>query len=760
MRYHRFLVVRVLRDLLGIVLVISLAGVVLAGALVALAPQAVDVVSAQHGESADVGLDTLSQRSIMYDDNGQVLAVLKAEVNRSSVPLERIPDSVVNAVLAIEDEEFWTHPGVNLRSTARALLENVEEGGIVQGGSTITQQVVKNGILNSEQTLGRKTEEALFALRLEDQFSKEEILERYLNTVYLGGGAYGVQAAAELYWGSAVEDLDWDQGALLAALIRNPRDYDPTRYPETALERRQIVLNRLVVTGSLTQEEADEYGGAVLPTTRQRVLPEPNDYFIREVTAILQDHEALGGTFADRYNSIFKGGLNIYTTFQPDSQNQALAARDEILPENDQGFTMAIAGVEPGTGAVRALVGGPGFDEYKYNLATQGLRQPGSSFKTFVLVAALENGFVPNDSISGKGPCLFENPGGFPDPYEANNFGRSKGGVGTIRSMTLRSSNCAYVRLGQAVGLDAVVETARRMGLTSPLRSDVLSLPLGAMEVSPLEMASAYAVLANDGIRHEPYYIERIEDRFGNTLYEHQPAGRRAISTQSARLAADVLAANVQGGTGQAARLDGGHIAAGKTGTAQNFEDAWFVGFTPHLSTAVWMGAPEAKIPMRNVAGRSVTGGSFPAQAWGVFMNAYHADLEPIEFTPPEGTRGGRSIKRTDAELLPRCAGMGTGETEVDTDFDDEPDCLGDHQPDEPVECPEGQVGIDTNGDEDEAADECVPADDEGNPITTTTSTTGPDGGGNGPTSSTSSTSTTSTPTSTPTSTSTTAPAG
>jgi penicillin-binding protein 1A len=290
--------------------------------------------------------------------------------------------------------------------------------------------------------------------------------------------------------------------------------------------------------------------------------------------------------------------------------------------------------VEPGTGAVRAMVGGAGFDSEQFNVTTQGGRSGGSTFKVFVLMALLENGYLPTDSVSGSSPCTFRDiPGMVPDPYVVENFAGSGGGGGTITSQTLRSSNCAYVRLGQIVGIRNVVEQAHKMGITTPLDA-VVSMPLGTKEVLPLEMAAAFGSIPSDGVFHAPYYIDRVEEPDGTVLISHEDDPRRAATAQSARLACEVLEKNVQSGTGTRARIPGQH-AAGKTGTAQNASDGWFVGFTPYLSTAVWMGSPTDNKSV-DIFGRGITGGSYPAEIWGRYMRAWHEGREEAECEDPE----------------------------------------------------------------------------------------------------------------------------
>ncbi|RPI06965.1 MAG: hypothetical protein EHM63_08310, partial [Actinobacteria bacterium] len=454
-------------------------------------------------------------------------------------------------------------------------------------------------------------------IRLEREMTKDEILERYLNTVYFGNGAYGVQAAAELYFGLDVGGLGYPQAAFLTGLIRNPVGYDPFRFPARAVERRRISLNRLVDVGRITRDEADLIDAAPIPTapmTSSVVVP-PEDYFVEEVKQQLLDDVRIGDTAQERYNAVFKGGLQIYTTFEPRLQQLALQARNEQLPDTNGQFTVALVALDPQTGAVKAMVGGPGFENAKFNLATQGIRQPGSSMKTFVLVAALEAGVRPNDIVDGSSPCRFPLPGGQPD-YVIRSAG---GGVGAVSKMITASINCAFVRLGLIVGLDRVIDTARRMGVTSQIEP-LPSMSIGSEEISPLEMASAYGVLAADGGRHPAYYVQRVLDRDGEAIFEHDDSGaEQALDVGVARMATDMLTGVVKSGTGRRAALADRPVA-GKTGTSQDNADAWFVGYTPQLVTAVWMGAPVGRVPMRNIGGINVTGGSFPARIWKQFM--------------------------------------------------------------------------------------------------------------------------------------------
>lgn len=582
----------------------------------------------------DVSLDELAIRSYVYDSNLQIIDVFSYVENRVLVDLDDISEELKHAVIAIEDENFYLHTGVDLSAVFRAGLENVGAGGITQGGSTITQQLIKNLVVGNKVEAERKLQEMAMAKRLEQEMEKDEILNLYLNTVYFGQGAYGVQAAAEVYWGLDAADLGWGEAALLAALISNPSSNDPINNPLRALRQRRIVLNRLAELEYITPEQADAYHLQPLPKEVNEIELPPKSYFVEEVKQqLLDDPRYLGGSAEDRFNLIFNGGLSIYTTFDPAAQRQAEAAVAATLAEYNEGehggveATMALAALEPDTGAVKAVVGGPGFaqDTEEFNLATQGTRQPGSAFKTFVMMTLFEQGYLPSDRISGRGPCQIPNPGGVPDPYVANNFASSPGMVDTITNQIRVSSNCAFLRLGRVAGIQPVVDTATKMGITTELEP-VASLPLGSEEVHPIDMASAYGVIGTGGIRYEPYFIERIVDRQGNVLYRHELSGQRVVTERSACWATDVLENNMVNGTGRRAQLPL-QTAAGKTGTTEESADAWFVGFTPHLATAVWLGNPNERIPMRKV-----TGSSYPAVAWGRFMASYHEGLEAVEF--------------------------------------------------------------------------------------------------------------------------------
>ncbi len=617
-------------------------------------------------------LSHLATRSYIYNAAGGEMAVLYADEDREEVPISSVPMSVQRSVIGIEDRDFYKHGGVDARSTFRALFSNIESGSIEQGGSTITQQLVKNAILGNEQTISRKLKEAALAIRLENQMSKKQILERYLNTVYLGHGAYGVQAGAETYWNTTVDKLSWPEAALITALIRNPVGYDPIAHPQLAAERRALVARRLRTEKIITSAQEKAINSAPIPSRTYNIQASTGsdqlagaNYFSETVKQQLLDMPQLGATAQARYDAVFKGGLRVTTTYNPIAQSLAEKAV-ALLPNTNGKYAAALASVDPANGAVEAIVGGSNFDAQQFNYATQGWRQPGSSFKFFTLMAAFQYaGAVPTDTISGSSPCKFTDPGSPGGVYIAHND--SGGGkTNTIDGQTLVSSNCAFLRLAQYVGLDKVAALADAMGITTlnpvvgpngkvetnsagnpvvaegPVPTNVLSMPIGSKEVHPLDMAAAYATAADDGVYHAPYFIQKVTDANGKVLYQHDDPGTRVVSVETARLVTQVLAHNVTSGTGTKARLTS-QPAAGKTGTTQDNADVWFVGYTPRLATAVWIGSPDGLTPVV-LKGETQFGADWPSRIWRAFMQGYHQNLPVVQFPKPFPTRRGKYI--------------------------------------------------------------------------------------------------------------------
>ena len=610
---------------------------VLAASVVVGGRQAVDAVTAGAvtGDTETVALPTLAERTEIFAADGSSLGVVMADHgNRVVVPLDAIPKLVVDAVIATEDADYWEHDGIDMRGVARAAKRNAESGAIKQGGSTITQQLAKSTLTAPKRDLRRKLTEAVLAMRLDDQLGKRGVLERYLNTIYFGQGAYGVATAAETYFARPLADLTLDQAALLAGLIRGPNLYDPIARPERATARRALVLDRMVIEGVVTRAEADAAAQAPLPSALHRP-PAAVGWIADAARAELARDPRLGETPEARAAVIAGGGLRVHTTVDPALQAQAEAIVARGVPGGAE-LTAALASVDPSTGAVRALVGGTDYGASQFNAASDGAgRQTGSAFKVFTLVAALQQGHVSTEAVDGNSPCPIPNPGGKPDPWLPENYEGEAFGQLTLVDATVHSSNCAFARLASTVGADAVASTAEAMGITAPLQR-VPSMTLGTNTVPPLQMASAFATLAADGVARPPHVVARVERADGSVVFANDgaTAGRQVVEPQAARVATAVLGEVVARGTGRAAALPD-RAVAGKTGTAQNHQDAWFVGYTPQLATAVWMGDVNGERPMLGVGGINVTGGSYPARLWQAFMAAAHAGLPAVAFSPP-----------------------------------------------------------------------------------------------------------------------------
>ncbi|HYF45191.1 MAG TPA: transglycosylase domain-containing protein, partial [Acidimicrobiales bacterium] len=532
--------------------------------------------------------------------------------------------------------------GVDPEGLLRAALANWREGEVVQGGSTITQQYVKNTYTTGERDIARKLREALIATRLERELTKDEILFRYLNTTYFGDGAYGIGAAAESYFGKPVSELTLSEAALLAGAIASPANYGPRVNAEVAEGRRMTVLRAMRDQELITQRQFRRarrqhiwfapLGPALGPATVVQAPPSggatAHPYFVDYVRRELER------TYGHR--QLYRGGLRIETTIDPRLQAMAEASVAETLDGTAPPLEMSLVSVEPSTGHVRAFIGGRDFDASQVNLGLGGSAgmQPGSSFKTFVLATALEHGIDPETMF--EAPASLEFPGCDPT-CTINNSDFEDHGAMTLRAATAASTNTVYAALADQLGPHAVAEMAQRLGVSAidPRRPYGVSLALGAYEVSPLDMAAGYATIANRGVRQRVTPILRVLDRRGNVLEDHTaPEGEAVLDPIVADTVSDVLQGVIQGGTGEAADI--GRPAAGKTGTAQDYRAAWFAGYTPQLSTAVWMGYSDVPRPLEGIKGLgSVTGGSFPAQTWQRFMAQAHEGVPVIGFVPP-----------------------------------------------------------------------------------------------------------------------------
>lgn len=629
------------RRLLRLVLILSLAGIGVGVSLAALVP-GLQTIAAGSQYSGKVGplLKKLDEPTQIYDVNGDYLDTLGLR-DRRPAKLSEVPKTLVQAVIATEDRTFYTNAGIDLQSMIRAFLSNVGSGEVEQGGSTITQQLIKNRVFkNPKRDLDRKIKEAALAVRLNDEWSKKHILEEYLNTVYFGQGSYGVKAAAERYFGVPLEQLTLSQSALLAGLIRNPEGTNPFVHGNEAVARRTSVLNQMVKEKYITRAQANVAAIQPLPTVVPTAEFRPDNYYVDEVKNLLLDDPRLGATPTERYNKVMLGGLRVDTAYDPTAEVKAQQAVTSTLP--DSRFTEALVAMDPANGDVKAIVAGPGFDRSQFNLATMPIpygRQPGSTFKAIVLATALENGFSVKDSIDGTSPCTLKIKGLRTDPSNPIRTKNAEGGGGvmSLRNATVNSVNCAYFRLGAAVGLPKIVEMAKRLGITHPINPANYSLSIGSSDgVSPLDMATVFATFAADGVRHDPIFIKKVEDSDGKVIFENKGDGVRAIDPQIARTVTDVLRGVIAQGTGTRAKL---YVqpAAGKTGTTDNKANAWFVGYTPQLVAAVWMGDPAAYTPMLNV-GRlgAVFGGTYPALTWQNFMSSMLAGTPVQNFLPPD----------------------------------------------------------------------------------------------------------------------------
>ena len=590
----------------------------------------------------------LAQPSIVYDALGNQIGEFREFDLTVQMAPEDVPQVLEDAVVAAEDNSYWEHQGFDVEGLARAALANYREGATVQGGSTITQQLVRERYLSRDRTVERKLNEIILATRFErdladelgsERAAKEQILFEYLDTVYFGGGAYGAAAAAETYFRKPVSALTISESAVLAQLIPAPSKYGPRDNVVLAEQRRRNVLKSMLDLGMITQAQFDEAYDQVLWYSPLGVPPGPATVFHPPPQTTIGTHpyflDYVRVYVTERYGTevLYRGGLEIHTTLDPRLQDLAHAAVDQGLAGTEAPLELSLVSVEPATGHVKALIGGRDFNASQVNLALGGVTgmQPGSSFKAFTVAKALEEGYRPETAYFSPGVL-----------YVPGCQGRCAihGGAGgeiTMRTATTNSINTYFAQLILDLGPNNVAELANRLGVTRITldKEYNLGLTLGAFEVSPLDMAAGFSVFANHGIKADATPVAYAVRPDGTLLEDNRgPHGVRVLNAAVADTTTDLLTGPVERGTGR--RADFGRPAAGKTGTAQDNRAAWFVGFTPQLSTAVWMGYSDTPKPLRGIGGfGEVYGGTIPAMTWRRFMEPAHEGLPVVEFPAP-----------------------------------------------------------------------------------------------------------------------------
>jgi membrane peptidoglycan carboxypeptidase len=607
----------------------------------------------------DANADATGETTVVYYSDGTTELGRFAAQNRTSVAIGEMPQSLRDAAVAAEDREFYRHPGFSVTGTGRAAWNNLR-GGAVQGGSTISQQLAKNLYLTQEKTVGRKVTELILAVKLEQTYSKDQILEDYLNTIYFGRGAYGVEAAAGQYFGTDVSELTLSQSAVLAALIRSPGGYAPEENLPRLQGRWEYILDTMVAEGMLTQAERD---AQVFPEITERTpastLSGTDGYLLEEVRK-----ELLTVGFSEE--EVLRGGLRVTSSFDQAMQAAAVTAVAEERPiRNAEGVRVALASVEPGTGYVRALYGGEDYQQRQFNDATQATIEAGSTFKPFALVAGLEDGLTLKTSYSGRSPRTFDLAGG--EEYKVTNFGDVSYGRVSLREATEKSINTAYVDLGLDVGPEQVVDVARRAGI--PDRVEIAaraSVVLGPAAPAPLDIAGAYATFAADGERAQPRFVVAVTAANGANRYAADPQPERVFDEGVMSELNRALQRVVTNGSGRAA-LELDRPAAGKTGTSQENRSAWFAGYTPQLVTAVAIFKPDADgnpQTLKGVGGReTLTGGSFPAAIWTAYMRAALTGQPVVEFDEAEVTQPTRGPSNQPQPVRPQSPSSSTAPT-------------------------------------------------------------------------------------------------
>jgi len=607
----------------------------------------------------------------IYDKDNNLIAELFTE-RRVFTPINKTPVNLQNAFIAIEDKDFFKHWGISIKGIARAFLRILLKGKIVEGGSTITQQLAKTIFLTSDKTLVRKAKEALLTIQLEKNYSKEEILQFYMNQIYFGNGAYGVQAAARTYFNKNVQDLNLAECATLAAIPKSPNYYNPFKNEKASLARRNLVLSKMRELNYITKEQEKEALAAALPLKENAPKENMTRYLLELLRIML---EPKYGT-----DALFKAGLSIYTTIDIRAQTAAEKAVEEALTKFDENkfkafektkrkpvkVQCALIAIDPRDGAIRAMIGGRDFKESQFNRVTQARRQPGSSFKPFIYAAAIEAGLTPA-TILNDNPMIFIRKG---DSWELTsrdaatleniaetvpekdlintkkiwapaNYGKKYRGPVTLRTAFALSINTCAVETIVKITPAKVIQTARNLGITTPLANSP-SLALGSSEVTLQEMVSAFATFASGGIKTTPYIITKITDRNGKILEQNTPQQKEVLSPQNCFIMTSLLKSVVERGSGRNAK-NLGRPCAGKTGTTNNSSDAWFIGYTPQLVSGVWVGYDDSSISL----GKKATGGVIACPIWTQFMKKALEGEPVLDFTPPENIEWALIDQRT-----------------------------------------------------------------------------------------------------------------
>ena len=564
--------------------------------------------------------------SRVYSDKNKLLAEFFLQ-NRTPVVFSDVPDMLIKALIATEDTRFYSHLGLDLRGIIRATYRNFRARRVVEGGSTLTQQLAKVLFLTPDRSYSRKFKEMILALRIEQRYTKQEILLLYLNQIYFGSGAYGVEAASQIYFGKHARDLTVAECALLAGIPRSPKYYSPFKSPQSAVGRRAYVLNRMAAAGIISRAQADEAKRTPLPFDLSVKTGGPAPYFIEYVRQKVD--ERFGSSI------LYSGGLNIYTSINDDLQSYAeQAVAEGILNIESRHkrhvrspLQAALLAIEPATGRIRAMVGGRDFSQSQFNRTLQALRQPGSAFKPVIYAAALDRGFGASDILDDS-PLTIKLDRN--KDWSPENFSRTYQGKVTLRNALIQSLNVPTIRLLENIGVNETIQYARKLGIKSTLKP-YLSLALGSSDMTLADLTAVYAVFANHGISMEPVSILSITDNTGRVLYSNDALPTQAIDPETAFLITNLLRGVIEHGTGWKAR-ELGRPAAGKTGTTNDYRDAWFIGYTPSLVAGVWVGYDD-----QTSIGYRETGARAALPIWLAFMKKANDDHAPEDFISPEG---------------------------------------------------------------------------------------------------------------------------